>query len=167
MDRHGLIQIRDQVDELLRHGSPSCVREANSIMVKSFRNVLHFALELIEPKPKIKHTIVDNFPAGGLTATEPCMFCKDFEKLQDELDRYYWIPVSERLPVLEEGITQSPWVDITDGKCVTQAYYYDYTRRKATLNSATGKGWYCPGMSQESITHWKPIYLPKQTPEET
>lgn len=77
-----------------------------------------------------------------------------------------WIPVSERLPELEavdrEGATQSPWVHITDGEKVIDAYYYDYTKREAKPNCATGKGWYCSGMFKEDITHWKPIVLPEQ-----
>lgn len=81
MERHRLKQLRDKISELLRFGSPSCMRQAHSIMRDEFENVLSFALELTEPEPKPKHTIADNYPAGGLTATEPCMFCKDNEKL--------------------------------------------------------------------------------------
>ena len=84
MDRHSLEQIINQVDELLRHGSPSCIRQANSIMLEEFNSVIHFAWRSTEPPPKPKHTIADNYPAGGLTATEPCMYCVDFEKLQAE-----------------------------------------------------------------------------------
>lgn len=84
MDRHTLVQTRNQIDELLRHGSPSCIRQANSIMAENFEAILNFALELTEPKPKPKHTIADNYPAGGLTATEPCMYCEDYEVLQAE-----------------------------------------------------------------------------------
>lgn len=87
MDRHKLQQIGNKVGELLRFGNPSCVRQANSIMVENFENILFFAIDLTEPKPKPKHTIADNYPAGGLTATEPCMFCEDFEKLQAENER--------------------------------------------------------------------------------
>ena len=87
MDRHTLEQTRNQVDELLRHGSPSCIRQANRIMAEAFGGILNFALELTEPEPRPKHTITDNFPAGGLTATEPCMYCEDYENLQAENKR--------------------------------------------------------------------------------
>ncbi len=82
MDRHKLGQVRQQVEELLRHGSPSCIRQAHSTMVENFESVLWFALDSTEPEPKPKHTIADNYPAGGLTATEPCIFCEDHEALQ-------------------------------------------------------------------------------------
>lgn len=87
MDRYTLEQTLNQVDELLRHGSPSCIRQARSIMVENFDAILRFALELTEPKPKPKHTIADNYPAGGLTATEPCMYCEDYGKLQADIER--------------------------------------------------------------------------------
>jgi hypothetical protein len=54
-------------------------------MNTEFENVLFFALEKTEPKPKPQHTIADNYPAGGIP--EPCMFCEDFEELQAENDR--------------------------------------------------------------------------------
>ncbi len=86
MDRHKLGQLRQQVEELLRHGSPSCIRQAKSIMAENFEKVLWFALDLSEPEPKPKHTIADNYPAGGLTATEPCMHCKDYEQREEEVE---------------------------------------------------------------------------------
>jgi len=85
MDRHQLGQLRNQTDKLLRHGSPSCIRFAQSVMIENFDKILNFALDLSKPKPQPKHTIADNFPAGGLTATEPCMFCEDYERLQAAL----------------------------------------------------------------------------------
>ena len=87
MDRHELKLLDTKIGELLRFGSPSCIRQANSIMIENFKSVLGFALNLTEPEPKPKHTIADNYPAGGLTATEPCMFCKDYEQLQAENER--------------------------------------------------------------------------------
>ena len=87
MDRHRLKQLRDRIGELLRFGSPSCMREAHSIMRDEFENVLSFELDLSEPKPNPKHTIADNYPAGGLTASEPCMFCEDTEKLKDSHEK--------------------------------------------------------------------------------
>lgn len=83
MDRHTLQQIDDKVRELLRFGSPSCIRQANSIMLENFNTIVYFALGLSETKPTPKHTIADNYPAGGLTATEPCTFCENYEKLED------------------------------------------------------------------------------------
>ena len=84
MDRHTMSQLENKIGELLRFGSPSCIRQANSLMCENFENILRFALDLTEPKPKPKHTIADNFPAGGLTSTEPCMFCEDYEQLEAE-----------------------------------------------------------------------------------
>lgn len=95
MDRHTLKQLDSQVGELVRHGSPSCIRQANGIKIENFDPILRFALRLTEPKPKPKHTIADNYPAGGLTASEPCVFCVDFEKLQAEIERLRWIPADE------------------------------------------------------------------------
>ena len=86
MDRHTLNQLFDKVEDLLRFGSPSCNSQANGIMLGNFLDVAKFALEATEPLPKPKHTMADNFPAGGLAATEPCAFCKDHEQLQDEHD---------------------------------------------------------------------------------
>lgn len=86
MDRHRLQQLQEKVGELHRHGSPSCMRKASSIMRDEFENVLSFALDLTKPKPKPKHTIADNYPAGGLRAAEPCMYCEDYEKLQEKIE---------------------------------------------------------------------------------
>lgn len=86
MDRHTLGQLGAKVGELLRFGSRSCIHQAHSIMIDNFENVLSFALELSEPKPQPKHTIADNYPAGGLTATEPCMFCKRFHEIEEKYE---------------------------------------------------------------------------------
>lgn len=86
MDRYKLEQLRDKVGELLRDGTSSCIRQANGLMVENFETVLYFALDLTNPKVKPKHTIADNYPAGGLTQSEPCMFCVDYEKLQTLLE---------------------------------------------------------------------------------
>lgn len=87
MDRHRLKQLRDKLDELTRFGSPSCMREARDIMQDEFGRILSFAINLTEPQPKPKRTITDNYPADGLRATEPCMFCEDYEKLEEENER--------------------------------------------------------------------------------
>ena len=84
MDRHRLKQLRDKVGKLHRFGSPSCMREASSIMRDEFDSVLSFALELSEPEPKPKRTIADKYPAGGLTAAEPCMYCENYAKLEEQ-----------------------------------------------------------------------------------
>lgn len=86
MDRHTLEQIRNQVDELLRHGSPNCCRQAKCIMAENFGAIVRFAIELTEPKSKPKHIFADNYPAGGLTATEPCMYCEDYAKIEQQRD---------------------------------------------------------------------------------
>ena len=82
------------------------------------------------------------------------------EKKVELLDKYRWIPVDDELPLLDEETTQSPWVHITDGKKVIDAYYYDYTKREAKPNMATGKGWCCHDMRKSDITHWREIDLP-------
>ncbi len=88
MDRHRLKQLRDKVGELHRFGSPSCMREASSIMRDEFDSVLSFALELSEPEPNPKRTIADKYPAGGLTAAEPCMYCENYAKLEEQNEIY-------------------------------------------------------------------------------
>ncbi len=87
MDRHKLEDLRNKTGELLRFGSLSCIDQVHNIMIENFEAVLWFALDLTEPKPKPKHTIADHYPAGGLTATEPCMFCEDYEKLEEKADQ--------------------------------------------------------------------------------
>ena len=82
-------------------------------------------------------------------------------ELEAALAKYRWIPVRERLPELDDNGIQSVWVWATDGKEVVNAYYYDYTKREAKPGYATGKGWYCHGMSSRSITHWREIDLPE------
>jgi len=159
VDRHKLIQIKDQVDELLRHGSFSCVHQAKNIMAENFEAIVNFAIDLTEPKPKSKHTIADNYPAGGLTASEPCMFCENYEQLQTELDKHHWIPVSDRLPVLPLGppntSSEEVWL-VFKGK--PQVGYY-----------TNFDGWRVNGLyfqkrfNQYDITHWKPIILPEKT----
>lgn len=82
MDRHKLQQTIESIEELLRHGSPSCVRQANGLMIENFRAIAYFALNLSKPKPKPKHTIADSYPAGGIP--EPCTFCKNYEQLEED-----------------------------------------------------------------------------------
>jgi hypothetical protein len=68
------------------------------------------------------------------------------------------------LPELHKAgkdVFQSDWVHVTEGEQVVEAYYYDYTKREAKPNYATGKGWYCHGMKKSDIAHWKPIVLPE------
>jgi len=74
-----------------------------------------------------------------------------------------WISVEEQLPELVEvgkETFQSDWVLVTNGERWVEAYYYDCTKREAKPGYATGKGWYCHGMSRIGITHWMPIILP-------
>ncbi len=118
MDRHKLFEVENQVGELLRDGSPNCVRRANGIMVADFMNLLYFALNLTAPPPKPKHTIADNYPAGGLTSTEPCMFCVDFEQLQEENEKLETKnkKLRKTLKEISEGLTQlSKGVDALKG----------------------------------------------------
>ncbi len=107
----------------------------------------------------------------GRDGTPKSSYKRQVAELQAENKRLKeenrWIPISERLPELkkvnEKDTFQSDWVLITDGKCWVEAYYYDYTKREAKPNYATGKGWYCQGIYKEEITHWTPIILPEQT----
>jgi len=87
MDGHELRQIENKVGKLLHHGSPSCISQAHNIMHENFEVILRFALRLLEPEPKPAHTIADNYPAGGLTSTEPCMFCVDYNELEEKYDK--------------------------------------------------------------------------------
>jgi hypothetical protein len=81
----------------------------------------------------------------------------------EELERMCgWIPVNESLPELAKDSMQSDWVLVTDGERWVEAYYYDYTKRGAKPNYATGKGWYCHGIKRNTTTHWMRIILPKQ-----
>ena len=73
MDRNKLIELENKTGDLLRFGSPSCIRQAHAIMVENFENLMYFTLDLTQSKPETKHTIADNYPAGGLP--EPCQFC--------------------------------------------------------------------------------------------
>jgi len=109
MDRHSLKQLSDQVEELLRHGSPSCIRQAKSIMIENFSSVVYFTLDLTKPEPKPKHTIADNYPAGGLTATEPCMFCEDYERLTQYRDY-----VNTKVDKGEMPYSYSAWNEIVE-----------------------------------------------------
>ena len=92
--------------------------------------------------------------------------CDIIEALTAELESYRWIPVTERLPELNDensNHTQSKWVQVTDGEGAVDAYYYDYTKREAKPNYATGKGWYCHGIRKDDITHFRYVILPEQT----
>ena len=60
--------------------------EAKEIAINNFINVLDTAIELIEPSPKDKHTIADNYPAGRLP--EPCTYClKASDKAEDIISK--------------------------------------------------------------------------------
>ncbi len=124
MDRHTLEQLGNQVDELLRHGSPSCIREARSIMAENFDSVLRFALDLTEPKPKPKHTIADNFPAGGLTATEPCMHCENYGELEQQRD--------DLLAACEDALSKLNWPIYTDNEKLTMKPCREKLKREIT-----------------------------------
>ena len=86
MDRHELEQISNQIGELVGHGSPSCLQQARSILFENYNQIISFALQSSDPPPKPNHTIADNYPAGGLTSTEPCMFCEDYNDLEAKYD---------------------------------------------------------------------------------
>lgn len=82
MNRHKLEQLRCKIGELLRFGSSSSIRQAHDIMQAEFENILYFAIEKTEPKPKPQHTIADNYPVGGIP--EPCTFCENYEELENK-----------------------------------------------------------------------------------
>ena len=87
MDRHTLEKLRNQVYGLLGR-TKGCNEQAEELMVENFSAVADFAMDNTKPKPKPKHTIADNYPAGGLTKAEPCMFCEDHEQLQADNEKY-------------------------------------------------------------------------------
>lgn len=65
--------------------------------------------------------------------------------LYTELETHRWIPVEERLP---ESLSINVWV--TDGKTAWICWYVPSTQRWAVVKSVL-----------TTITHWKPILLPK------
>ena len=84
MNRPELEQLQSRISHLEFDGTPSARREIRSIAAEHFGNLLAFALDATKPQPKPKHTIADNYPAGGLSASEPCMFCENYEELEAE-----------------------------------------------------------------------------------
>jgi len=81
-------------------GYSNAFDQCRQYAVEHFRSAVCIALEALEQntqKEKPKHTIADNYPAGGLTAAEPCMFCEDFEKLQAENERLKTWLIKERI----------------------------------------------------------------------
>ena len=157
MDRHKLEQLRNKIIDLTLSGCASCIRQKKQIMIENFESVLSFALELTEPKPKPQHTIADNYPAGGLTATEPCIFCEDYEQLQTKLDKYRWIPVSERLP--EFGKSVYLYIENDKSlqfiKAVKTGYRINHSMYSYCIETN------CQGVVKNAVTHWMPIILPE------
>jgi hypothetical protein len=73
MKRCELEDLRNRVERNLRGGTPSSFVAARAIMCDNFKNLLYYALELTEPKPKEAHTMGDNYPAD--MPDEPCSYC--------------------------------------------------------------------------------------------
>ncbi len=65
------------------------------------------------------------------------------EQLQAELDKYRWIPVSERLPKNANAVL-----------LVWRNYFY--------IGCCRGGKFYIAGELYTEVTHWKPIILPEQ-----
>ena len=81
-----LEKIKDRYCKADSHYTRGYKAEAREIATENFWWVLQAAIsatEKCEKPTKPKHTIADNYPAGGLTATEPCMFCESSEKLKE------------------------------------------------------------------------------------
>lgn len=78
------------------------------------------------------------------------------DELKTELEKYRWIPVSERLPEKLVKIEFSHWSDWvlvsginTHGDKSADVCFYNYGANKWSSKYV------------HSITHWKPINLPK------
>lgn len=69
-------------------------------------------------------------------------------KLQAELEKYRWIPVSERLPENANAVL------LYCDKMIATGYF---SGEWQIHNTKTPRGYY-----QHKITHWKPIILPEQ-----
>ncbi len=86
-DLDKLGQLMARLGELEYQGTPSSFREAQRVKLEGFGWLLRVAEDHVKPEPKPKRTIADNYPAGGLTASEPCTFCQDYERLKAEVER--------------------------------------------------------------------------------
>ncbi len=99
------------------------------------------------------HTTFEN---SRLNANRMMICWNSHDALVEDHEANRWKSVTEGLP--DHPQMQSGYVQVTDGKRVDQAYYYDYTGREAKPGYVTGKGWYKHSMG--TITHWRYIMLP-------
>lgn len=79
------------------------------------------------------------------------------KRAYQELEQYRWIPVSERLPDVDNEFNRFQTILILDDRDVRVGYYEDN-------KFVWWHGSFCnkdePG-SQKAITYWRPIILPE------
>jgi len=81
-----------------------------------------------------------------------CLVVRENEKLQAELDKHRWIPVSERVPENNECVF------------ITIKHMADTWGFLAWYSPTKVKWEFYDNMVKGEVTHWKPIILPKETP---
>lgn len=91
-------------------------------------------------------------------------FCRDLGIVREALERTRWIPCSERLPDLKPRKAGTAYT-------YSDAVYVWTTGGKAMTGIWDGITWIAPfpfwDAWEERITHWKPIYPPKEEQDET
>lgn len=86
---------------------------------------------------------------------EPCWQCINKfgdDKLQAELEKHRWIPVSERLP--EDGQFCHLYMPEFNSNCPQKGWYLPDKKVWMTLLKSHNR--------TRKVTHWKPIILPEK-----
>lgn len=88
------------------------------------------------------------------------LIAEEFEKLQAEIERHRWIPVSERLPEKGECLV------LCEGKIRQVQIRIRTDDEDGKMTSCAIRDLGCVYLGcDECITHWKPIILPDQAKE--
>lgn len=156
MDLRELQGIEHQYDRMA--GLGTAARQRQELAGVYFRTILRQLIDLLREKEKPtkkQHTIADNYPAGGLTATEPCMFCEDHVRLEEDNERlkelHSWIPVTERLPEREQFCHL--YIPEFNSNCPQKGWYLPDKKVWMTTTKSRPR--------TRQVTHWKPIILPE------